>query len=151
MPRDFRKDAKIGFLVLIAALIVSQAIRINKSNPPVQADLSTSPEMSATLHRACYNCHSNETVWPWYSNLAPLSWLVGSDVSEGRQLLNFSAWGTYDLDAKAKKLRKIAEEVGGGDMPPWYYTVVHWEARLTPAERGQIRNWTALELARLGR
>ncbi len=139
--RNWRKDLKIAVFVVIAALIVSQAFRINKSNPPAQANLSAAPEISSLLHRACYNCHSNETVWPWYSNVAPVSWLIGSDVSEGRQLLNFSNWGTYTADLKTKKLKKIAEEVGGGDMPPWYYSMMHPEARITQAERDQIRTW----------
>ncbi len=149
--RNWRKDLKVGFIVLIAALIVSQAFRINKTNPPVQADISLPQEIGSTLHRACYNCHSNETVWPWYSNVAPVSWLVASDVSEGRDQLNFSVWGTYDAASKSKKLDKIAEEVMGGGMPPWYYTMVHSEARLSQAEREQIRNWTAAELAPPGR
>jgi cytochrome c551/c552 len=146
--RNLRKDAKIGALVLVAALIASQAIRITKSNPPVQADVSAAPEISVLLHRACYNCHSNETTWPWYSDIAPVSWLVGSDVSEGRQVLNFSDWGTYSLDTKAKKLKKIAEEVVEGGMPPWYYKIAHPEARLSQSERDRIRNWSTSQLAR---
>jgi hypothetical protein len=147
--RNFRKDAKIAASVLVAALVVSQAFRITQSNPPVKADISVAAETGRLLHRACYNCHSNETVWPWYSSVAPVSWLVGSDVSEGRQRLNFSDWGTYSPDLKLKNLKKIAEEVGEGGMPPWYYRAVHPEARLGQAEREHIRNWTVIELARL--
>ncbi len=148
--RNWRKDGKIALLVLIAALIISQAFRINKSNPPIQGDVGATPEISALLHRACYNCHSNETVWPWYSNVAPVSWLLASDVSEGREKLNFSAWSIYDAGLKSKKLNKIAEETGGGGMPPWYYTMVHPEARLSAAEREKIRNWTQAGLAPSG-
>ncbi len=147
--RDWRKDARIAGIVIVAALILSQAIRINKSNPPVQADLSAGPEIAPFLHRACYNCHSNETIWPWYSNVAPVSWLVGNDVSEGRQLLNFSVWGTYNPDLKSKKLKKMAEEVGNEEMPPWYYNLVHPEARLNGSQREAIRNWAQAELARV--
>ncbi len=147
--RNWRKDAKIAILVLIAAFVVSQGFRIDKSNPPVRAEISAAPEVGALLHRACYNCHSNETVWPWYSNIAPVSWLIGSDVSEGRQLLNFSDWETYAIDLKAKKLGKIAEEVGDAGMPPWYYVPLHAEARLSDAERTRIRDWTEAERGRL--
>ena len=148
--RDLRKDARIVLIVLIAALVISQAFRINKTNPPVQSDIAVAPEMNMLLHRACYNCHSDETVWPWYSNIAPISWLVGSDVSEGRELLNFSEWGKYNPELKSKKLKKIGEEVGNGGMPPWYYTFVHSEARLTPTEREQFQSWAAAELTRAG-
>ncbi len=148
--RDLRRDAKIALIVLIAAFFAAQGFRINKRNPPVRADVAAPLEVGMLLHRACYNCHSNETVWPWYSNVAPISWLVGSDVSEGRELVNFSDWQTYSAELKSKKLKKIAEEVEGGDMPPWYYTMVHSEARLTAAEREQLRSWTAAELMRAG-
>ena len=136
-------------MIIVTALILSQAIRINKSNPPVPADISAAPEIGTILHRACYNCHSNETFWPWYSNVAPVSWLVGSDVDEGRDLLNFSSWGTYTPDLKSKKLGKIAEEVGDGGMPPWYYNLVHSEARLSRTERETIQSWAQTELARV--
>ncbi|HYK87968.1 MAG TPA: heme-binding domain-containing protein [Acidobacteriota bacterium] len=148
--RNWRKDLTIAAVVLVAALVVSQAFRINKINPQVRSDISAAPEISVLLRRACYNCHSSETVWPWYSNVAPVSWLIASDVSEGRSLLNFSDWGTYVPDLKIKKLRKIAEEVAGGDMPPWYYNTLHPEARLSEAERAQIRTWSEAELTHLG-
>ncbi len=149
--RNWRKDAKIAMIVVIAALIFSQAFRIDKSNPPARAEISSAPDVGALLHRACYNCHSNETTWPWYSNVAPVSWLIGSDVSEGRQLLNFSDWGAYAIDLKAKKLGKIAAEVGGGEMPPWYYVPLHTEARLNNAERARIRDWAEAERSQLVR
>ncbi len=140
--RSFRKDAKIAVLVLVAALLLAQAIRIQKSNPPVSADISTDPAVKHLLQRACYNCHSNETVWPWYSNVAPASWLVASDVNEGRRQLNFSEWGTYNRDTQARKLKAISEEVKDGDMPPWYYSMMHRESHLTPEEKERIRAWT---------
>jgi hypothetical protein len=87
----------------------------------------------ALAQRACFDCHSNETRWPWYSYVAPASWLVAYDVNEGRERLNFSDWveGTHDAD-------EASEEVLEGEMPPRIYTVLHPEAVLTPAERREL-------------
>ncbi len=141
--RSFRKDAKIGILVIVAALLLAQSIRIEKSNPPVHNDISADPAIKPLLRRACYNCHSNETVWPWYSSVAPASWLVASDVNEGRRQLNFSDWEAYSQKVREEKLKAIADEMQEGDMPPWYYSLVHRDARLKSTEREQIRAWTA--------
>lgn len=124
----------------MVVLLLAQLIRIDKSNPPVRSDLA-SGSAKPVLQRACYNCHSNETTWPWYSSVAPASWLVGRDVREARSRLNFSEWGTYDSGTRSHKLRGIAEEVQGGDMPPWYYSFVHRDSRLSASERSQILAW----------
>ena len=147
--RSFRKDAKIGVLVLVIAFAAAQAFRIEKTNPPVHADLSTDPGIKLLLKRACYNCHSNETVWPWYANVAPVSWLVGSDVVEGRQNVNFSEWGNYASSVQGDKLKAIKEEMQEGGMPPWYYSIMHRDSRLSPGGRRQIRDWTANALGRV--
>jgi hypothetical protein len=139
---NFRKDAKIAAVIVLAALIVSQAFRINKSNPPVHAGLSAKTPVNLLLRNACYDCHSNETVWPWYSNVAPVSWLLASDVSEGRRELNFSEWGTYGTEKQLHRLEAIAEEMQEGDMPPWYYSIMHADSRLKSEQRDQIRNWS---------
>jgi hypothetical protein len=83
--------------------------------------------------RACYTCHSNETVWPWYTSVAPLSWLTQWDVDTGRRKLNFSEWDRPQRDA-----HEAAETVREGEMPPWYFAAGRPEARLTPAERGAL-------------
>ena len=141
--RSMPKSVKIAVLVFVVILFLAQAIRIDRSNPLVRSDLPTGHAVKPILHRACYNCHSNETIWPWYSGLAPASWLVGNDVKEAREQLNFSEWGVYDSGTQSHKLRGIAEEVKGGEMPPWYYSIVHRQSRLSPAERDQILAWTA--------
>ena len=138
-----RKGLKIAFFIFAAVVILAQFIRINKSNPPIRSEISAGPSIQPVLQRVCYNCHSNATVWPWYSNVAPVSWLVGNDVHEGRQHLNFSEWGTYDSGTQSHKLHGIAEEVAAGDMPPWYYSLVHREARLSSSERSWILAWTS--------
>jgi hypothetical protein len=136
-----RKSLKISAMILVALILVAQAIRIDKLNPPVLSEIQADPAVQPILRRACYNCHSNETVWPWYSNVAPASWLVASDVREGRSHVNFSEWGAYGSDVQSHKLVDIAEEVQDGEMPLWYYTLAHTEARLSPEERGRIRDW----------
>jgi hypothetical protein len=141
--RSMPKGVKIAVLVFVVILLLAQAIRIDRSNPLVRSDLPAAHAVKPILRRACYNCHSNETIWPWYSGLAPASWLVGNDVKEGREHLNFSEWGVYDSGTQSHKLRGIAEEVQGGEMPPWYYSMVHRQSRLSPAERDQILAWTA--------
>jgi hypothetical protein len=140
--KSFRKHAKISILVIVAAFLISQAIRIKKSNPPVSSDIAADQAIEPILRRSCYNCHSNETVWPWYSNVAPISWLVASDVNEGRQHMNFSEWGNYDRDTQIHKLKGIAEKIEAGEMPPWYYLIMHGDERLNSAERNQIVAWT---------
>jgi hypothetical protein len=82
------------------------------------------------MHRACFDCHSNETVWPWYSNIAPVSWLVQRDVNGGRRHLNFSEWEIPQQHAK-----DVAEQVREGEMPPWFYLPMHPSARLTSTEK----------------
>jgi len=101
------------------------------SNPPVTRQPAwDSPQTSDLVHRACFDCHSNETVWPWYSHFAPVSWLLQRDVNEGRRHLNFTEW-----DKTQKHAGHVADEVKEGDMPPWFYLPMHPAARLTDAEK----------------
>jgi hypothetical protein len=139
--RTFRKKMRYGIFLFLAALLIAQFIQVERVNPPARSDIHATPEISALLHNACYNCHSNETVWPWYSHVAPVSWLIASDVSEGRGHVNFSEWETYDSDKQSYKLKAIAEEIQGGMMPPWYYSMIHRSARLSAEKRAQILSW----------
>ncbi len=100
------------------------------TNPPVSQEPNwDSPQTRELAQRACFDCHSNETVWPWYSNIAPVSWLVQSDVNEGRSHLNFSDW------SKVREAFEIPEVVQEGRMPPSIFLIMHPEARLTQAEK----------------
>ena len=141
-----RRWARRGGVAFVGFLVLAQLIRIDRTNPPVEGDVATTPDMQKLLRRACYDCHSNETVWPWYSGVAPVSWLVGHDVHEGREELNFSAWAASTPAQRTKLLKETAEDVADGDMPPWYYALVHPEARLDAAARERIQAWTAAEL-----
>lgn len=128
----------MGVLVTLVAI---QFVPINQSNPPVESDITTAPEVKAVLRRACYDCHSHETVWPWYSQVAPLSWLITNDVREGRAELNFSTWQRYSTQEQVKKLKENWDEVAEGTMPPWAYRVLHPEARLSAQDRALLQHW----------
>ncbi len=134
---------KIIAAVLIVAFIGIQFVPVERSNPPVTGEIDASPQVRETLRRSCYDCHSNETVWPWYSYIAPASWLLADDVAEGRDELNFSEWSGYDDKRKLKKFKEIREEVEEGEMPQWYYLLLHGDAALTEADKQALYEWTA--------
>lgn len=100
-----------------------------------------SEEISTMLKTSCYSCHSNETVYPWYSYVAPSSWLVAKDVREGREELNFSTWEEYDMMKKLGKLDDIVAEVKEGKMPMEIYTLIHPSAKIDEAQRAKIVTW----------
>jgi hypothetical protein len=138
--------AGIAFLGLLAAI---QLIRPARTNPPtdpartLDARLPISTEVSSILKRACRDCHSNDTVWPWYSNVAPASWIVIDHVRSGRRHFNYSDWAGYAPDKTRKLLQDICDEVSEGSMPMGSYTLVHRDARLSDADRQAICAWTA--------
>lgn len=137
-----RRWLAVAGLVVLGALIAVQFVPVEVgSNPPVTGDIPTTPEVKALLRRACYDCHSNETVWPWYTRIAPVSWLMARDVREGRAELNFSTWNQYDTRRQVKKLEESWEEVAEGEMPPWFYLPVHRNARLSAEDRALLRQW----------
>jgi hypothetical protein len=106
----------------------------NHTNPPVvQEPKWDSPQTRALAKKACFDCHSNETVWPWYSNIAPISWLVQRDVDEGRQRLNFSEW-TGQMGGEGGESGEIGGVVLEGEMPPAIYLLQHPNAALTADE-----------------
>jgi hypothetical protein len=132
----------IGILVL-AVVLLFVAIQLvpfgrQHANPPVvQEPAWDSPQTRELARRACFDCHSNETIWPWYSNIAPVSWLVRRDVDEGRQHLNFSEWGQsrQELGNHEHGSEEIAESLQRGQMPPFYFLITHPEARLSAQEK----------------
>ena len=127
--------------IVVAIIVVGLLIQLiplagRGHNPPVvQEPKWDSPQTAALVRQACYDCHSNETVWPWYSYVAPVSWLVYSDVVEGRSRLNFSEWNRPQLGAG-----EIADKIREGEMPPFQYLPMHPSARLTSAEKQQLIN-----------
>jgi len=133
---------KIALGAVIAAVLIIQLIPVNRTNPPVQGEVVTPDSVHAILGRACYDCHSNETEWPWYAYVAPLSWRVADHVTEGREHLNFSTWSQYADEEQIEKLDEIWEEVEDGKMPLWDYLRMHSEARLSDQELAVLHQWT---------
>lgn len=138
-PIRILRGLALGALALLAVIQIIPYGRSQK-NPAVRKEPSwDSPQTRALARRACYDCHSNETHWPWYSHLAPLSWLVQHDVEEGRHDLNFSEWDTPQREAG-----EAARTVRSGDMPPFLYRLLHPHARLSRSEReGLLRGLEA--------
>ena len=134
----------LKFLLLIVIIGVGlflfiQLIPYGKdhNNPPVVSEPKWDNQQTRQLARtACFDCHSNETVWPWYSNIAPVSWLVYRDVAEGRQKLNFSDWQNSNI----RDVDEIASVINEGEMPPFQYLPTHPAARLSTAEKSQLIN-----------
>ena len=136
-----KKTLKRMGVALIIIVVALQFVPVEKTNPPAYGQLTAPPEVQALLHRACYDCHSNETSWPWYSHVAPASLLIANDVKKGRKEVNFSTWEQYDERRRARKLKEIATQVEKGDMPLFYYLPLHPDAKLTAAERELIVKW----------
>ncbi len=130
---------KWSFIVIVGAFFLIQLVPYGRqhANPPVQSEPNwDSPQTRALASTACFDCHSNEVDWsPWYTSVAPASWLVEHDVDEGRQYLNFSEW---DQGGKPRELDELWEVLQHGSMPPSQYLLIHSEADLTPAEVDQL-------------
>jgi mono/diheme cytochrome c family protein len=130
---------RVGRTILIAGIVLLGVIQLvpvwsYQTNPAVQAEPAwSSPQTREVVKRACFDCHSNETDWPLYSKVAPVSWLVTYDVVKGRSELNFSTWGSGE-----QEIGDIAETIAEGEMPPKIYLVTHPQAALTDAERQQL-------------
>lgn len=130
-------------LGLVVILVGLQLRPVDRSNPPVQSELSTPNEVGRLLRRACYDCHSNETRWPWYSHVAPVSWFITGDVEHARRHLNFTEWPVSDPEEQEHLFEEIHKEVSEGDMPLWSYKLMHRDARLTAAERDVLLQWAS--------
>ena len=143
-----RRVILIGIAAVVVGLIAIQLVPVERSNPPVVADFDGPAEVEAVLRASCYDCHSNETVWPWYSRVAPVSWLVVRDVEEGRSRLNLSSWGRQEPKRQAKLAEEMWEEVAEGEMPLGAYLLAHPGARLDEAGIATLRVWAQAMEAR---
>ena len=139
-----RKILKYAGLVVLLLLIAGQFIQPDRTNPPenalatFEAVAKPRPEVAAIVKRACHDCHSYSTEWPWYSRVAPASWLLADHVKEGRQKLNFSEWNVFSPEMTRLKLKEVCSEVKAGEMPIWNYRLLHPEARLNSADVGSL-------------
>jgi hypothetical protein len=129
----------------VGLFAVLQLFNPRNTNPPVRNDFIAAagppPGVAASLRAACFDCHSDETTWPLYSRVAPVSWLIASDVNEGRKHLNLSDWPAEPARA-AKQLDRINEVIDYREMPPKKYTLLHPDARLSDARRKDVLDWT---------
>jgi len=140
--------AKIIWLILIGLAVIIQFFPSGRPETTAdkQADLIANNNLPDSvkqiLKTSCYDCHSNETVYPWYAYVAPVSWLVSRDVRIGRKKLNFSEWENLDKIKKATQLDNISDEVDDEEMPMPIYLVMHSDAKLTQEQRNALIAWT---------
>ena len=129
---------KKPLIVLVVIIVGIQFIPVERTNPPIQSEISAPENVKVILKKACYDCHSNETNWAWYTKIAPASFLVAKDVNDGRRHINFSEWNV-NKEEHAKD--EIWEEIREEQMPPWQYKIFHSESKLSQEEKNIIRNW----------
>ncbi len=133
--------------MLFVGLVVIQVFHPNKNNNPAitSDDITKMYPMSDSVHnilaKACYDCHSNNTNYPWYNNIQPVAWWLNDHIEEGKHHVNFSEFGKYPLAKQAKKLKKCAKEIEEGDMPLDNYLWIHKDAILTPQEKQLVLDW----------
>jgi hypothetical protein len=128
-------------IVVAVALVAIQFVPVERTNPPVTSPLVAPEPVKSILQRACNDCHSNETRWPWYAHVAPVSWLVADDVKDGRRHLNFSTWGELSDNKRVSKADEMAEEVEAGRMPMSNYVWIHGDAKLSQEDVAALRKW----------
>jgi len=144
----FQRVLKWIVIVLAIVFLAAQVVRPSRANPPIDASKTifatgrVPEDVGAILKRSCADCHSHATQWPWYSNVAPVSWLVAHDVEEGRGELNFSLWADYTPKRAEHKLEEICEMVGDGEMPLKSYLLSHPDAKLSGADRSRLCTWS---------
>ncbi|MBT8208114.1 MAG: heme-binding domain-containing protein [Acidimicrobiia bacterium] len=143
MWKKLRRPLTILFGVLIVGFVAIQFVPVDRSNPPVTMDVAAPAEVRSVLRQSCYDCHSNESNWPWYSYVAPVSWLVAKDVREGREHLNFSTWDLQSASERAEIAEEVYEEAADGEMPLPIYLTMHADARLAPDDLRVLRDWVS--------
>jgi len=149
-----RKITRAGSIALVLVAGTLGAVALRPGTPPVAPGVLFSGAMidRPTLHlfeRSCQNCHSENTVWPWYSRIPPASWIIAKDIREARSHVNFSNWNSYSAEGQQDLLTQIGSVARTGRMPPSRYTFLHQEAVLTSRERQLIYEWSRAEKKRL--
>lgn len=128
----------LGVILVIVVLVTVIPLLLETNPPDVAEPQWDSPQTRALAVRACFDCHSNSTQWPWFTRVPGSSILVVSDVLRGRSRLNFSDWGSATGSREGRNPRDIARVIQRGDMPPWEYLLLHPEAQLSDAEKQQL-------------
>jgi len=146
-----KKIIKPIALVLLAALIIIQFFKpernLSSSETIAANDISklypVPQEVASILKTSCYDCHSNNTHYPWYSNFQPVAWWLADHVKEGKGELNFSEFASYRIGKQYRKLEKMNSEVKEGEMPLESYTFIHGDAKLNPAQKEKLMSWAS--------
>jgi hypothetical protein len=139
---------KRAAIVVAAGLVLAQLVRPDRTNPPTDPTrtlaATTHPPANvlAILDRGCRDCHTNDTVWPWYTNVAPISWFIVGHVNEGRHEMNLSNWAGYDKTLRGKRLAQMCDLVQREEMPLSSYLLLHRDSRLSDEDRQAICDWT---------
>ena len=143
-------------LAVAAAIGLMNLPRIDRTNPPedraetIEQQTHMPPNIAAVFQRACRDCHSERTDWPWYSAVAPFHWLMTADVYAARNRMNLSAWGRYTPEERTERLIGICEMVAGNKMPLWYYKPAHYpSAWLSESDKKSVCDWAKAEVGRL--
>lgn len=150
-----KKIIKTILIVAFIALVIIQFFRPDKtSSSDVTADdiskkMNVPADVQQILKRSCFDCHSNQTTWPWYSNVAPMSWLVAKDVRNGRSKMNFSEWGKIPAAKQEARLEAICEEIKEDEMPLKPYLLLHGDAKLSQQDKDVICKWVEAELKKM--
>lgn len=151
-----KKILKIVFVFLIIGFVVIQFFNrpdkttSNDVTPAhITKQLSVPADVENILKRSCYDCHSNQTKWPWYSSVAPVSWLVADDVESGRKKMNFSEWTKLSESKQEARLNDICEEIKADEMPLPKYLILHGDATLSQGDKDVLCRWAETELQKL--
>lgn len=141
------KFLRIIFILLIAAFVVMQFFGIDRTNPEFDPEndflfMEKPPaDLEKMVKNTCYDCHSNQTIWPWYSYVAPISWLIATHVNDGRDNVNLSEWGEYELEDRAHIIKEMIEEIEEGEMPFPGYDKLHPDAKLSEEQKQALFKW----------
>ncbi len=142
MSRNQKILLAVVALLLIIQFIPMQKIYEEVNDKDIMSSMNVPSEVGEILKKACYDCHSNQTVYPWYTNIQPLGFWINGHIKEGKKHLNFSNWSSYDAEKQAHKLEEVCEEIEEGHMPLKSYTWLHEGTRLTSEQVELICNWT---------
>lgn len=150
-----KKILKIIAIVFALAFIIIQFIRPDFTNPPInqaetlEAATQVPDNVQKILNRSCKDCHSNETKYPWYSNIQPSAWFLSDHIQEGRKELNLSVWKTYEPRRQRRKLGEICEQVQSKEMPLPSYLWIHWDTKMSESDIKTLCDWTEEEQAKI--
>jgi hypothetical protein len=150
-----KRILQIIVMLLFTCFVAIQFIRPDFTNPPVtraetlESTTQVPENVQKILTRACNDCHTNETVYPWYSKIQPSAWFLKDHIDDGRRHLNFSIWNTYETAKKRKKLGEVCQQVQSKEMPLPSYLWIHWNAKLTDEDIKILCDWTDAERAKL--